>query len=311
MKKTFILLVISSILVSFCVSKSKNDNQYLISFIKDVYIDKSSEGENGTDKSDHFKGRGEKIDYLIGIFPRTNDTITIYKLNKNLTNESERISFWSNRLNKNSIFFYCSSNDSLKVIFNKKNEIIIGNDRYFVNEEYYKFLIQKIYHEKSILDLAFFLKDGYGDYADFLEPLNKNWRNQKENTFYRIISAKIKNRDFQSDDQFFDYSIYYKYNKKGKLLSIKGDNRFNKKFLYENSDYLNYSIENGYNERSNSLDTLFKNKKTLFDSIVGSYVQYSTSKTTYYAKYQSSLKTLSVKQKPNKLEEIFKLLEIK
>ena len=61
--------------------------------------------------------------------------------------------------------------------FVENNTILVENDTYTLNNEYYKFLKQKIVVEKSILDLAFFLKDGYGDYYQALEPLNKNWRN--------------------------------------------------------------------------------------------------------------------------------------
>lgn len=301
MKKALILIILSCLILSFCILKPENNrSDYSLAFVKEIYIDKSS----NEDEKD--------IMNLVGIFPKNNDTITVYQLNTNLTEKAQKFSYWVKNKNNNSIVFKCTeSEESIKVVFDKNNTVTVENDVYTLNNEYYKFLKQKILLENSVLDLAYFLKDGYGDYSQSLEPLNKNWRNQKENNTHRIISAKIKNKNFQTDNQFFNYSIHYKYDNKGKLLSILGGNRYNKKYLLENNHFTKWAIENVVNERSNSESILFINKKTLFDSISGNWTQNSTNRTSYFLKYQSVLKYVNVTKRPNRLEEIIQLLNLK
>jgi hypothetical protein len=174
MRKVFILLTISCLLLSFCYSKSGVINRgFDLAFVKEIYIDKGDQKNN----------KGEKeIRNFIGVFPRENDTITVYKLNDDLKEKPEKFSFWSKKnKNFNTIIIHCSeSNENINIIFNNNNTISIENDTYTVNKEYYKYLKQNVLLNGSILDLVFFLKDSYGDYAKLLEPLNKNWRNQKE-----------------------------------------------------------------------------------------------------------------------------------
>jgi len=301
MKKILILIIVSCLTLSFCISKTqKKSTEYTLAFVKEIYIDKGISNDEEKD-----------IRNFIGVFPKNNDTITVYQLNLDLTKKPQIFSYWIKNKNNNSVVFKCSeSEESIKVIFDKNNIVIVENDIYTLNNEYYKFLKQKILIENSVLDLAFFLKDGYGDYSQSLEPLNKNWRNQKENNSFKIISVKIKNRNYQTDNQFFEHKLVYYYKKNGELQSISGNNRFNKVFLKENSIYIKYSIEDGKNERSSSNEELYKNKKTLFDSISGSLTQNSTVKTSYFVKYQSKLKLVDVTKKPNNLEEAIKLLKI-
>ena len=154
-----------------------------------------------------------------------NDSIIIYKINRD---SNEKFVFWFKKNKTQSISLF-SSGEEIQITFGNDNNIIVDNDIYNVNKKYYDYLKLKILSEGSALDLAFFLKDGYGDYAQLLEPLNKNWRNQRENNDFKILKAVIKNRDNQTDEQFFNYTINYKYNKTGKLLAISGQNRYNKK----------------------------------------------------------------------------------
>ncbi|MBS7253676.1 hypothetical protein [Flavobacterium branchiicola] len=301
MKKIFILVILSGLTLSFCISNSEKINSnYTLAFAKEINIEK---GLNGNEEKD--------IRNFIGIFSKNNDTTTVYQLNSDLTEKPQLFSYWVKNKNIDSVVFTCSESDqNIKVIFDNNNNVKVENDIYNVNDEYYKFLKQKILIENSILDLAFFLKDGYGDYSQSLEPLNKNWRNQKENNLFRIISAKVKNRNYQTDNQFFEYKMIYEYKKNGELQSISSNNRFNKVLVKENKTYTIYSIEDEKNERSSSSAELYKNKKTLFDSISGNYTQNSIVKTSHFVKYQSKLKILDISQKPNNLEEIIKLLKI-
>lgn len=304
-------MVFISLSFIFCNNKQKNDSHFILAFVKDIYIDKSSEIENGTENHKYIKGEGKRTEKFIGIFPKENDTITIYKLNDDLKEKPEKFSFWSKKDNKsNSITFYFLEQEDVKVTFGNQNNIIVNNDTYIVNDEYYRFLKQKILVESSILDLTFFLKDGYGDYAQSLEPLNKNWRNQKENNTHKIISAKIKNKNFQTDDQFFNYKFDYKYAKNGVLQSVSGENSFNKNFVKENSKYLIYSINRSFNERATNNEYLYKNKKTLFDSIIGNRVRNSNATTYYYTRYQSKLKIISTNNKPKNFKEICKFFKL-
>lgn len=135
-----------------------------------------------------------------------NDSIIIYKINRD---SNEKFVFWFKKNKTQSISLF-SSGEEIQITFGNDNNIIVDNDIYNVNKKYYDYLKLKILSEGSALDLAFFLKDGYGDYAQLLEPLNKNWRNQRENNDFKILKAVIKNRDNQTDEQFFNYTINYK-----------------------------------------------------------------------------------------------------
>lgn len=302
MRKIFVLILFSCFILSFSILKQmKNNSNFTVAHVEEIYINTGSQ--------ENYKGEKE-INNFIGVFSNANDTVTVYKLKEDLTEKPEKFTFWSKKSNNQSITFYCSGQDDVKVTFANQNNIIVNNDIYTVNNEYYKFLKQKILVECSVLDLAFFLKDGYGDYSQALEPLNKNWRNQKENNIFKIIKAQIKNRNFQTDNQFFTYRINYKYNKNGVLLSVSGENSFNKNFVKQNNKHVIYTINRSINERASDNEYLYKNKKTLFDSISGSWIQNSTVRTSYYTKYQSKLKFARVNKKPKSVDEILKILAL-
>jgi len=311
MRKIINLLSIACLLLFFCSSNiKKGKSNYTIAFVKEVYIDEGNYTLNDDNDSTYTKGEGERIENFIGIFSKKQDTVTVYKLNQDLNEKPEKFSFWSKEKNNKSITFYCSTGDDIKIIFSNLNKIIVNNDTYKVNKEYYNFLKQKILIGKSVLDLAFFLKDGYGDYEEFLKPLNKNWRNQKENNRFKIIQAKIKNKNYQTDNHFFTYSFTYKYDKNGIVENVLGENSFNKKFVEENNKYIIYVINRSINERALANEHLYKNKTTFFDSIVGNRTRYSNATTYCYKKYQSKLNTIDVETKPQKIQDILKLLNI-
>ena len=308
MKYIYYIAVCSCLVFSFCNNQLKNKSKFIVAFVQDKYKDKLSEVENGMDNNDSLARDGSSVMNFIGIFPESNDTIIIYKLKEDLKEKPEKFSFWSKKNNKESITFFSSEHDEVKVTFAKQNIIIVNNDIYTVNNEYYVFLKQKIFNEKSILDLDFFLKDGYGDYSQTLETLNKNWRNQKENTTHRIIKAKIKNKNYQTDNQFFNYDFTFNYNENGILENISGENSFNKKFFKENNKYIIYTIDRSINERALDNEYLYKNKETLFDSVIGTRQIFSNGTMHSYAKYQSKMKFSSSDQKPKNVNEILEIL---
>lgn len=298
MKKIIFIIVITSILFSFCVSKPKKEElRYRYAYCQDIYIDKEN--------------NNKEVNNYIGIFPNNNDTITIYKLDDKLTKEESRTLFWyTKNYDTQNITFYNSENDSVKVRF-ENNSIYLNNDSYELNNEYFTFLKKKVLEENSILDLAFLVKEGIGDYTTFFELLNKNWCNQIENKSYKIISAKISNKNYQTDDQFFNYDLIYKYNTDGLINSVSGSNSYTKTLLSEDNKYIHYSINKTLNERASIDEELYINKKTINDSIIGTYEQYSNAKTTHFVKYQSKLKEIELKNNLKSLTEIIKNLDLK
>ena len=309
MKKLTFIFFIICLSFSFYIQKPKKINiKYKLALVQEIDIDKGSYRYYNGD-STYTKGEGTIIETFIGIFPKSNDTVTVYKLNSDKSEKPEKFTFWSKKNKAQSITFFCSG-EEVKVTFGNKNNVIVNRDNYVVNNEYYTFLKQKVLVEASILDLTFFLKDGYGDYSELLEPLNKNWRNQKENNTHKIISAIIKNKNNQTDEQFFSYKFDYKYNKNGVLQSISGENSFNKNFSNQNNKYLIYSINRSINERATDNEYFYKNKKTLFDSIIGNRERNSNETTYYYTKYQSKLKIISTNNKPKNFKEIYKFFKL-
>ncbi|WP_395074642.1 hypothetical protein [Flavobacterium sp.] len=306
MKKLIVIIFIICLPLFFYILKPQKINiKYKLALVEEIDIDKGSYRYYNED-STYTKGEGTIRNIFTGIFPKLNDTVTIYKLNTDKSEKPEKFTFWFKKNKAQSITFFCSG-EEVKVTFGNKNDIIVNSDKYVVNNEYYNFLKQKVFIEASILDLTFFLKDGYGDYSQILGPLNKNWRNQKDNNTHKIISATIKNKNNQTDDQYFNYNFIYKYDENGVLKSIEGENRYNKNFINNTGKYIQYSILNGENERNLTEQISYKNKKSLFDSIVGNTEQLSISKKTYYTRYQSKLKILEVDKKPKTVAEMIKM----
>ncbi|MCV2485217.1 hypothetical protein OD917_09800 [Flavobacterium sp. SH_e] len=302
MRKLFIIAILSCSLMLISTKKIKsNEPSFRLAFLQEVYIDKSENEESNGEK---------EIRNFVGLFPKTNDTITIFELS-NSKEIPEKSLFWINAdiKKERAILYFSASNENVTVSFNN-NKIQINNDTYTVNREYFIYLKRKILIEKSILDLVYLLKDGCGDYSQSLELLNKNWNNYKENTKYRIISATIKNKNEQTNKKYFTYQINFFHNRNGKIKNINGGNSFSKKFISENKKNIHYSIDKLINERSQIKEDLYINKRSLFDSIIGNYEQYSTAKTFYYVKYQTNLKIVNTYTKPKNVQEILKILDI-
>jgi len=291
-----IVLSLATIHVASAQVSGRNRHPYTLSLIR---MDVNDE-ENGT-----------AIENYVAVYSQQTDSVIVYKWNKIDGEKPSKSTFWAKKdASVNSVRFLSSDGADIKVTFLPGNRIGIDHDVYFLNKPYYDFMKQKLLLEKSILDLSFFLKDGYGDYDSYLELLTrKNWRNQKENPDYKIITVDVKNKNNQTDDQFHHWRAVYTYNTAGILTAVSGQ-------FYEKKLSLNNSFELVYQTRKN-LDrssveiTTYQNRKTLRDSAVVNWTQLSTAKDFHYSTKQSKLKILSIEQKPDNFEEITRLLDLK
>ena len=273
----------------------KNAGRYTLSWIDQVLIDK----ENGNDTA-----------HYIALFSTVEDTVTVYKWNIKDGEKPLKIDFWGQRDHTaNAVTFLSSEGANVKVSFLKENQIRVETDLYRVNRLYYNFLKQKLLVERSALDLAFFLKEGYGDYAVSLEPLlQKNWRNQQENPQHRIINVQVKNKNEQAEGQFHQWNAVYSYTTSGMLQNIKGE-YYNKTLVGNTGADVKYQIEKNL-DRSAVRISATQNKKTLMAAVSVNWTQLSTSKEFHYSKYQSRLKQISIDHKPLNFNEIAKLFKI-
>lgn len=293
-------LLAFSVFILVFVSKVNAQNQkgaahYTLSWIDQVVIDK----QNGNDTENY-----------VAIFSNVEDTVTIYKWSAKDSEKPLKVDFWGEREHAADVVTFLSSEGAnIKVAFLKENQIRIDSDLYKVNKLYYDFLKRKLLIEKSAVDLAFFLKEGYGDYAVSLEPLlQKNWRNQRENSGYRIFGVQVKNKNEQTDDQYHRWNAVYTYTATGVLQSIKGE-YYSKKLVSNTGTEVKYIIEKNL-DRSSVKISATQNKKTLLDAISVDWTQFSTSKEFHYSKYQSKIKQITVDHKPGSFNEITKLFKI-
>lgn len=303
-----IVVLIGFIVSSSCAFQLRNiSGPYTLAFVQEIHVDKGGQDNNGEPG-----GEREETDIsnFIGIFPKKNDTIIIYRLQDDIKDRPDQYSFWLEKNGKSkSVVFHSSEGNKLKVSFKGKNTIAVGNDVFTVNDAYYAFLEKKVLSEHSVFDLFWLIQDGYGDYAPFFELLNKNWLNLKKDKRYQIIRVLVKTKNMQiPEDKFYTWTARYKYDKDGELQSISGE-RFNKKRLAENEKYISYSVEVNQ-DRYTSDGLLYKNKKTLFDSASVTWEQFSTARTFRYIHYQSKLKLKIIDKKPEGMAEIIKLLNI-
>jgi hypothetical protein len=89
MRKILVLMLFSCFLLSFSILKSKkNTPSFTIAFVKETYIDKK-------------ESREKVIRNLIGVFPKDNDTTSIYQLNSYLTEKPQIFSYWVTNKNNN------------------------------------------------------------------------------------------------------------------------------------------------------------------------------------------------------------------
>ena len=150
--KNFIIFAALSIISLFfktamCQAKNKTCT---FAWVKEISIEKEE---------------GRQVENFIGIFTDYNDTTIIYKLTQDdVTKIMIEYCYTStkNEVDSSITFYYLEDKiliDSLKVTFGSKNKLIIGNDIYTLNNNYYKRLQQKIFLQKSILSLAFLTRD--------------------------------------------------------------------------------------------------------------------------------------------------------
>lgn len=297
MRNRCVLAII--LLVLFSISKVAAQSResgvhYTISYINQVIIDQ----QNGNDTENY-----------AAVFSKGQDTVTVYKWSTRDSGKPMKINFWGDKSHSaNTVSFLSSDGADIKVAFLKENKIRIDSDLYRVNKAYYDFLKQKLLIERSVLDLAFFIKEDYGDYAVSLEPLlHKNWRNQKENLKHRIIEVKVKNKNEQTDDQFHIWNAVYTYRSNGILQSIKGE-YYHKKLISDTGGEIKYLVEKNL-DRSYVKILARQNKKTLLDTFSVSWTQLSTAKEFHYARYQSKLKQIIADERPGNFSEIAKLLK--
>lgn len=283
-------------IVKVSAQSQKGGTKYTLSWIDRVVRDKA----NGNDTENY-----------VGVFSYGQDTVTVYKWNNEGDGEPLKINFWGEKEHTaDAVNFLSSEGAAIKVTFLKAQKILVDSDLYEVNKPYYNFLKQKLLVERSALDFAFFIKEGYGDYAVSLEPLlQKNWRNQRENPVHRIIGVKVKNKNEQTEDQFHLWNAVYTYTANGVLQSIKGE-FYDKKLISNTAGEIKYLVEENL-DRSYVKIKANQNKKTLFESFSVNWIQYSTAKEFQYSMYQSKLKQLSVDKKPENFDEAAKLLKIK
>lgn len=287
----FMLVLVSKV----DAQTQKNAAHYTLSWIDQVLTDK----QNGNDTENY-----------IAIFSTVEDTVTVYKWRIKDGEKPLKIDFWGQRDHTaDAVTFLSSEGANVKVSFLKENQIRVDSDLYRVNKLYYNFLKQKLLVERSALDLAFFVKEGYGDYAVSLEPLlQKNWRNQRENQGHRIIGVQVKNKNEQADGQFHRWNAVYTYTTSGMLQNIKGE-YYNKKLVGNTGTDVKYQIEKNL-DRSAVKIRATQNKKTLLDAVSVDWTQFSTSKEFHYSKYQSKLKQISIDHKPGSFNEVAKLFKI-
>ena len=96
MKYIFITILLSCLLFAFRNNQSKNENEFTVAFVQDKYIEKL-EIENDKGRSDNLIEGDLITTNYIGLFPKKNDTVIIYKLKNNLKEKPEKLSFWSKK----------------------------------------------------------------------------------------------------------------------------------------------------------------------------------------------------------------------
>jgi len=289
-----VFLILSKTKIA-CAQVAKNKLSYTLSLIR---MDLNDE-ENG-----------KTIENYVAAFSPQTDSVIIYKWNKTDGENPSKYTFWAKKdRSGNAIRFLSSDGADILVSFLTGHRLGVNADIYFLNAAYYDYLKQKLLLQKSVLDLAFFLKDGYGDYAPYLEILTgKNWRNQKENPDHKILSVEVKNKNYQTEDQYHQWRAVYTYNRSGILKAISGQ-YYDKKLFLINNNELVYKIRQNLDRSSIETET-YQNRKTLRDSAVVNWTQLSTAKDFHYSITQLTLRLLSVEQKPANFEKICKLLNV-
>ena len=304
MKRLFLISVaiICTIFFSFCVSKEREQVINLnISHLKKIYIRKNDLGKIIETDTNH----------LIGLFPIKKDTVAIINLDSNLTEEISKTSYWWNKDIKNQkIIFYNSEEDSVCVYFDdNRKKIQINNDFYNLSKKDYIKFKQSVLTENSILDLVSLVNEGYGDYKPFFELLNENWDVKIKNNKYKITNAQIKNRDYQTNNMFFEFEVNYYYDDKGNLLKAVGGEMYNRELIEIKNNKIVYSIYKSANQRASINEVAYTNLKTSLDSVNGVYEPFSNENKYDYTVYQSLRETITTKEQNLSDSEIINLFK--
>lgn len=283
--------ILSSLLLSFCMSKS-DDRKFKISHLQEITLEKGA----------------KTTENYYAVFYPNNDTVVIYQTaidDENRLEKKYQYTIGTNSKNSNSIALILKEDDQspekLKVAF-EKNAVLINDDIYKVNEAYFKFLKQKVLVEKSILEIANLAKDGLGDYAELLKPINKNWSKSSRNKKFQLLSVTTKNKNYQTENQYFKQHVTYTYDKLGDLEKAESES-FNKVKTDETPKFIKYKIQKSEDRAASEIE-LYQNKKTHLDSISVQWEQFSTAKEFSYIRYQSNLETKFSKTKPSENEII-------
>lgn len=240
----------------------------------------------------------------VSITSKDLDSITIIKLDT-INNISKRYLHTSKLVDNYTREFYNSQfDDAVKVNFKSSNQIVVDNDIYYVENNYYKYLKIKIIEEGSILDFVNLIKDGYGRYSKFYPILidSKITRNKKEIDF-KIKKVRVVRINYQSpDEEKTTWQIDYDGD------SAVGD-YFQKKIVDENGKYKIWYVDQG-NERIEMSKKVYHNKQTKLDSVVGKWKLNSNMIEHSYINCQLNLTVKNLKESPKDIIEIKKLLDV-
>lgn len=224
--------------------------------------------------------------YLIN---KTKDSVIFYD-----SAELKPISFvLTESKNKNEILLKINSdeeNEDFKIIFNdKKNSLSINKDVFTLNVNYFNFLKQAILRKKNVLEFVDFSDDFLSEYSPDLQKLIYiSTKSKYKNKDFKIIKANIRTKKEQTDNQFDNWNVVYKYDK-DKLLAIKmfniNETRFEKQVIAKDNSLYSYNVSKNIEERMSSEETI------TFDLIQnkykeeGSYLQVGINKETFYKSY--------------------------
>lgn len=305
-KKTRIIVLLTSVLVfllscALQIQDKVNKDSHNIVFVESKYLE--------TNINNDTVQNGESLEnrtvQMIALFSKQKDTLTIFSLDsENYREVDQKNTYTSIKINEKSrVFLISKYKDSLKVEFNKNNQIKVENDIYTVNNSYYNYLKQKILQEGSIIDFIDLIDDGYGDYCYYLHPLiDYKWTNEKPSGDFKIINVLV-NTQSTSSDMIYSWNVSYNNGVNG-----FGD-YFKKTLVDENKKFKVFDVYHT-NQRISDSKIIYTNKETLLDSISGTWEAYSKSMAKYYieyTQYQSKLEIVETEKPPKDIESMLKL----
>lgn len=299
-KNNFLLICFCTLFFSCGVQTQEKDikNHYDIVFVESIYNEKLADDIENVNQHEN------NVEKLIAVFSKKKDSVTTYDFGSNMESAPIKNLFTSKKIKKETrIYTNFKNSDPIQVVFKGNNMIKIDLDLYTLNKPYYDFLKREILDKGSVLEFANLIKHGYGDYSMLFRPLiDYKWTKKKPNSDYKIENVLVYNVNYQSSEEKpIPWEVIYN------GTNIKGK-RFNKVLIKTDSLYNVYKIETT-DERSDHKKLIYENRSTTLDSIVGSWVLYSTNKTYKYINYQSKLKVVSVLKKPKNSKEVIDSLK--